>query len=166
MTTSDWTAIAAIGASVIFFVGNLIFNYYTNKQNIKAKRADIATEKSIDAFREVVEAFQVFKACIYYDDYKGAIEADQSIINILRKYCFYFPGPFYYNEFIRIYSEFERYISDKGMPKLIEKYKDNFEITNTEFNDIVTSLQKHVGLKVVEDPYKNPFSVMNSDPKL
>ena len=55
MQPSDWIAIAALAASVIISIAGFWFNYKTNQENIKARRADIAVEKSIEAFRELIE---------------------------------------------------------------------------------------------------------------
>ena len=55
MEASDWIAIAALGATVIVSIVGYAFNYLTNKDNIRAKRAEIVMERNVEAFREVAE---------------------------------------------------------------------------------------------------------------
>ena len=51
MASSDWIAIGALIVAIV----SIVFNYLTNKENIKARRAEIAVENSFEAFREVIE---------------------------------------------------------------------------------------------------------------
>jgi hypothetical protein len=60
MSPSDWIAIAALGASVLISIAGFFFSYFTQKENIKARRAEIVAEKSIEVFRELVEKMNEF----------------------------------------------------------------------------------------------------------
>jgi len=44
----------ALLVSVFISILGFVFNYYNNQQNIKARRAEIVTENSLEAFRELV----------------------------------------------------------------------------------------------------------------
>jgi hypothetical protein len=50
MTPSDWIAIGAL----VVAIASIVFNYLTNRENIKARRVEIVTEKSVEIFREFV----------------------------------------------------------------------------------------------------------------
>ena len=68
MTPTDWIALTAIITSLLIAIGGSIvslivsvvgfwLSYKTNNENIKARRAQIAAEKSVEAYREIVEKF-------------------------------------------------------------------------------------------------------------
>jgi hypothetical protein len=55
MTSSDIIAIVAIVMSALVSIVSASISYLNNKQNISAKRSEIALEKRMEAFRDVVE---------------------------------------------------------------------------------------------------------------
>jgi hypothetical protein len=55
MNNSDIIALAAIIMSAIISVTSTVAAYFINKSNIQAKRSEIALEKRLEAFREVIE---------------------------------------------------------------------------------------------------------------
>jgi hypothetical protein len=61
MNSSDIIAIIAITTSAIMSIAVALIGYFTNKANIRAKRSEIALEKRLDAFREIVEKWGVLK---------------------------------------------------------------------------------------------------------
>jgi len=50
MTPSDWIDLGPLAVAL----ASMVFIFLTNSQNIRAKRADLITEKSVDAFVEFV----------------------------------------------------------------------------------------------------------------
>jgi Zn-finger domain-containing protein len=54
MTSSDIIAIVAIAASTIVSITSAYISYQNNKANLLAKKSEIAFEKRLDAFRDVV----------------------------------------------------------------------------------------------------------------
>lgn len=58
-TPDNWITIAALFITPLVTIAGFIFSYVTNQANIKAKRADIITEKSIEVFREFVERLNI-----------------------------------------------------------------------------------------------------------
>ena len=65
MNNSDYIAIIAIIMSAIISVASTIFTYLMNKVNIHAKRSEIAFEKRLQAFQEIVEHIGKIKKYIY-----------------------------------------------------------------------------------------------------
>jgi len=55
MTASDIIAIVAIVISAIVSVASAIISYMNNKNNIEAKRSEIAFEKRLEAFSGIVK---------------------------------------------------------------------------------------------------------------
>ena len=61
MTSSDIIAIVAIVSSAMVSAISAYISFKNNKANIEAKRAEIAFEKRIEAFKEFVETMGKFK---------------------------------------------------------------------------------------------------------
>ncbi|MBI5352027.1 MAG: hypothetical protein HZB50_05265 [Chloroflexi bacterium] len=61
MNSSDIIAIIAIVTSAILSIAVALIGYFTNKANIRARRSEIALEKRLEAFREIVEKCGVLK---------------------------------------------------------------------------------------------------------
>jgi hypothetical protein len=90
MEASDWIAIAALGASVIISIAGFWFNYKTNKENIRARRADLVTEKSIDAYREIVGMLEAVSIHAYRHEYEEARAALEKVDKSYRSNRVYF----------------------------------------------------------------------------
>lgn len=60
MTTSETIATIAIITSSLISIVSLSISYFINKSNIRARRSEIAFEKRIEAFREMMEKIRRF----------------------------------------------------------------------------------------------------------
>jgi len=55
MNNSDIIALVAVVTGTIISVTSTLVSFFTNKTNIQARRSEIAFEKRLEAFREIVE---------------------------------------------------------------------------------------------------------------
>lgn len=101
-TPDNWIAFAAIFASVLVSLAGFFFSYFTNRANIKAKRAEIVTKKNVEAFRELVEILSgitnsinglldVTDPLIVNARVKEAAEKALELNTLHKKYRIYFP---------------------------------------------------------------------------
>lgn len=65
MTSPDIIAIVAIAASTIVSITSAYISYQNNKANLVAKKSEIAFEKRLDAFRDVVEGAAKYVDFLY-----------------------------------------------------------------------------------------------------
>ena len=80
MEPSDWIAIAALAASVIISIAGFWFNYKTNQENIKAKRAELVAEKSVEVYREMIGKLNV----LVYEQVDSPSEISKSVTDCLQ----------------------------------------------------------------------------------
>jgi len=104
MTPSDWIAAGALAVAFISILVNLL----VHKDNIKARRAELVTEKSIEAYRDLVENLYRIEANIFIfriaegfseskekvDDnlLPDAVEAADECYKLIERYRVYFPS--------------------------------------------------------------------------
>ena len=120
----------------------------TNKQNIKARRADIATEKSIEAYREFVE-----KAIdIPLVEFAAMEDAIFEWTTVYQKNRLYFPKSIS-NDFYDVLSEWTNLIENKKNDKLTEdEVQQIYRNCTTKLGGVIDNIQKHIGLETEEKP--------------
>lgn len=92
MTPSDWIALGALAVAA----ASIVFGYLTNKANIKARRAEIAMEKSIEAYCEIVEKIITLRRAtvsklFISKDKQSAYKASLDCTDAINKYRFLLP---------------------------------------------------------------------------
>lgn len=105
MNPSDWIAVGALFVAV----AGIFFGYLTNRANIKARRAEIAAEYTMEAFRKLVENIRVVEsstsASLFIDgvptplrfkieESKGvqAAQAARECMEFVTQYGLYYPN--------------------------------------------------------------------------
>ena len=176
MSSADWIAIAAICSSLLIAVAGFLvsvvgffFNYMTNKENIKARRAEIVTEKSIEIVTE--KSIEVYRELL---EYIGLLrinialfkrKLDTTILNhtlsrasdlqsFIVKNFFYLPYAISDDlldtiETIRVISKVA--LEERGEKLVIAKEWDSVLKT---LNRLTTRAQNHLEVKVKENPTK------------
>ena len=150
MTSSDWIAIGALVVACL----SIISNYLTNRENIKARRAEAVTEKSLEIYRQLLERLN-------------------SVINLGSDTDL---TPDKTREFNNAYNEFSQFANANilfipssialeldnmqdaignlvdAKNKAYESEKDfvwleKYEIANKQYEKLVSKLQEYIGLK-------------------
>ena len=83
MTSPDIIAIVAIVVSAIVSIISVVTTFRVNKANIEAKRSEIAFEKRLDAFREIVEKIGEVRYFLHYS--KANLKTDDEMKNFIHE---------------------------------------------------------------------------------
>jgi hypothetical protein len=134
-----------LGGLIVAFV-SVLFSYLSNRENIKARRAEIVTEKSIEAFRDLVEKLNLFVLEKSVNKQGGKLgfgielpqKARDDLFEIYYKYGLYFPGTIRKD----ILS-----LADSFTPR--SEIKDN-TIAITKAQRLIDRIQKHLGIETKE----------------
>lgn len=146
MNPSDWISIVAICTSLVIALGGFVFNYMTNKENLKARRIDIVTENSIEAFRELVEKLNLFilertldeqgdKLGIRVELPHGAVD---DLFHTYSKYGLYYPSTIG-QDILSLANSFSRK----------SEFKDN-NVALPKARELIDRIQKHLGVETEE----------------
>ena len=161
MTPSDWIAVGALFVAV----ASMIFGYLTNRANIKARRAEIATEYTIEAFRKLVENIRVVEtstsASLFIDGVptplrfkieeskgKQAAEAAIECMEFVIQYGVYFP-----NTIVNSAYEVLQQWGDLGEDRDGEWNEENYEVliaAHEKTARLIERIQKHIGVEPKE----------------
>jgi len=161
MTPSDWIA---LGALFVAFAG-IIFGYLTSRANIKARRAEIAIENSLEAFRKLVENIRVVEsstsASLFIDGVptplrfkieeskgKQAAEAALECMEFVTQYGIYFPNTIVDSAF-----EVLQQWGDLGDNKGGEWSEEDYEsliAAHEKTVKLIERIQKHIGVEPKE----------------
>ena len=82
-----WTTIGALVIAAI----SLVSNHLTNKDNLRSRRENIVKEKSIEAYRSLVQKFLILKFNIINKNISEAIKARNECFYTLIEYRLYLP---------------------------------------------------------------------------
>ena len=159
MTPSDWTAIGIAVTSLIISLVGFWLNYKTNQDNIKARRAEIVTEKSIEVYREFVEILNnisnILWSMVLFDESESEIskantqqwreKAADAMVNCLHfldKYRIYFPTTIH-GDFIKIFTRWGRVPdeADENVDKLMTSI-------SSDVKKLIERIQRHIGVDI------------------
>ena len=150
MEPSDWIAIVALAASAIISIAGFLFNYRTNRENIRARRADLVAEKSIEAYREVVERLRKVEVAVRVEgNLDDAIELWKSLVDASHKYSFYFPTTIS-NDFSDIlYNELEEILHEERVSDGVhDELEDaDWQIVRSKLDVLLFRMQKYMGME-------------------
>lgn len=151
MAPSDWIAIIVIGASILTTAANLLYNYKTNQNNIKARRSDISIEKSLEAYREIVEVIIKLQNKLNMDELEGEEEkkkyygelddAYHEGQSVFHRYRYYLPKTFA-RKFYIIFSESYNLLRTRNFDL------ENITMISENFDTLVERLQKYAGIDI------------------
>lgn len=151
MESSDYIAISAIIATgIVAYIGHL-----TNKENIKARLSEIAFEKRLEAFREIVEKCGVLKRLgsrskvfssgnkermnIYEKELRIALE---DFYNVYQKQRVYFPPSI--EKIVNTYGNIT-FDFVKKQAHTTENTQKWFKNIQKKEKELVTEIQKFIG---------------------
>lgn len=158
MEPSDWISISALAASVIISLAGFWFNYKTSKENIRARRAEIVTEKSVDTYRELVEKMGKIETYIaeieMENPSKGFEEKQAQLTNklsdlqeFLDKHRVYFPKTISKRLF-HLLLQFHKFLSRYRTGDRGEELLDLWATINIEFESNLEQIQKQIGVEI------------------
>jgi hypothetical protein len=161
MTPSDWIAVGALFVAV----AGIIFGYLTNRAHLKARRAEIATEYTLEAFRKLVENIRVVEsstsASLFIDGVptplrfkieeskgKQAAEAALECMELVTKYGVYFPNTIVESAF-EVLQEWGELGDNKG-GEWNEKDYELLIAVHEKTARLIERIQKHIGIEPKE----------------
>ena len=153
MEPSDWIALAALAASVIISIAGFWFNYKTNKENIRARRTEIVTEKSIEAYREVVEKITALVLEVGNGvngsesarQFRKTLELfEKDAKKTVAKYILYLPGSVG-SDFTAVLNSLHELVENKSSFSVEDQKK--FEMIINEYGNLLERVQKFIGLE-------------------
>lgn len=144
MTPSDWIALGALAVAA----ASIIFGYLNNQANIKARRAEIAIENSIEAYREVVEKLHTLlievDRCRAEDINQVSTKTDNFLL-VFYKYRLYFPREMG-QEIVELTNEIHSLFSKTDA--VTEDDHKKFDGIMERLRNFIERLQDHIGLEV------------------
>jgi hypothetical protein len=147
MTSSDIITITAIVVSAIISIMSIYISFVTNKQNISAKRKEIALEKQLEAFSTLQNAVQEIAKLILSLDEKPNQSIDQ---NFLKKLKIAHDIFIQKHDLLRIYipKKFDSALEKISIPtyKLLAPNGETDEETNNYLREIILAQDKFVTL--------------------
>ena len=161
MTPLEWIAIGALFVAAI----SMIFGYLTNRANLKARRTEIATEHSLEAFRKLVEYLRVVETSTSADLFTGGVsiplrfkikeskgkpaaEAALECMELVTKYGVYFPNTIVESAF-EVLQEWGNLGDDKGR-EWNEKDYESLVAAHEKTAWLIERIQKHIGIEPKE----------------
>ena len=151
MNSSDIIAIVAIVISAIVSVLSAFISYKNNKANIESKRVEMAFERRLEAFREILEAMGVLRMFMSenYPLYRG--RGDEFFSELRKQYYKFFSTyqklRFFIPPSLRDgFSEYSRFVFDFIDRQDFGKVREfGDELRDKEY-EITNALQKFLGL--------------------
>ena len=151
MTSSDIIAIVAIVISAIVSVISAVIAFKNNKANIEARRVEMAYERRMESFREILEAMGVLRMFMSenYPLYRG--KHDEFFAELRKEYYKFFSTyqklRFFIPPSLREgFSEYSRFVFDfidRGDYGKVREFGD--ELRDKEY-EITNALQKFLGM--------------------
>jgi hypothetical protein len=142
MEPSDWIAIVAL----VVAAGSIFFNHLTNRENIKARRAEIVVEKSMEAYREIAEKIQAIRPAttgkVLTENSQLAFDAIEDCVNTIQKYRFFLPKEIS-RELRHKTSTIDLLIREKAVFHNASGLASQIE----EIEPLIESMQKHLGIE-------------------
>jgi len=145
MTPSDWVAIGALIVAAI----TILFNYLIHKDNIRARREDLTKEKSIEAYRDLIEKFLLLKLSIIDKNLAQAIKARNECFYSVLEHRLYLPKTLH-DDIGNVLRKFMKYIKNNNDDQVIIVEPEQWRQANAELNTIIERLQKHIGVETEE----------------
>lgn len=164
MFPPDWTsdnviaAIAIVASAVVAILttaANLVYNYITTQQKIQARRSELVAEKSIEAYREIVEILEWFLSEYTSTEWlteKGEAKAWELVLEgkkLHTKYSVYFPNTisshyfFVLGLWLKIYTK-------KHKKDDVEELTKMMHSASNETMNLKELIQKHIGVETKE----------------
>lgn len=156
-TPDNWIAFAAICASVIVSVAGFFFSFFTNRANIKARRIEIVTEKSIEAYRELVGILEWFVSgyssseWLTEDGSKKAREMVNECLELHTKYSVYFPRTIS-RDIFKVLGMWHDAITFKSKQDNLNEFVKLMHHATNETINLKRRIQKHIGVETKEQP--------------
>jgi hypothetical protein len=151
MNSSDIIAIVAIVISAIVSVISAVIAFKNNKANIEARRVEMAYERRMEAFREILEAMGVLRMFMSenYPLYRG--KPDEFFSELRKQYYKFFSTyqklRFFVPPSLRDnFTEYSRFVFDfidRQDFGQVREFGD--ELRDKEY-EIINALQKFLGL--------------------
>ncbi len=164
MNSSDWIAVGALFVAI----AGILFGYLTNRANIRARRAEIATEYTLDAFRKLVENIRVVESSasaslltdgvptpLRYkiDESKGlqAAQAARACMEFVTQYGVYFPNTIVDSayEVLQLWGD----LGDNQGGEWNEERYQSLIAAHEKTARLIERIQKHIGVEP-EEPLK------------
>ena len=148
MNSSDIIAIVAIITSLIISVTSTGVSYFINRNNIQAKRSEIAFERRLDGFREIIEKIGNIRTLLVessvanindsQDDFKKALS---DFYFAYRKNLVFLPPHIADKE-----TEYGKAIDEIIRYEYSYENIDNFYVEHKKYeNQIIDEMQKFIG---------------------
>ena len=146
MSNSDIIALIAVLTSAIIAVTTSLVSYFINKSNLQAKRSEIAFEKRLEAFREIVDQTGLISRKIgninskdKYDKEKNELgKIESSFYQVYRKNLVFLP-PSIDRNVVKFGNLLQSYIYD--------------DYTDEKANSLLNNMAK-AQLKIIDDMQK------------
>ena len=161
MTPSEWIAVGALFVAVV----TVIFGYLTNRANIRARRIEIATANSLEAFRKLVENIRVVEtntsASLFVDGVptplrfrieeskgKQAAQAALECMEFVTQYGIYFPNTIVDGTFEVLQQWVD--LSDSKGDEWNEKNYESLIAAHEKTARLIERVQNHRGIEPKE----------------
>lgn len=152
MNSSDIIAIVAIVISAIVSVLSAYISLKNNKANIEARRLEMAFEKRLEAFREILEGMGNFRR--FVSENRNSLQSDnpEEYFAKLREQYYKFFSTYQKLRFYippnarQIFTDYARFVLDYINRKDSEHTKDFGAQLRDKENEITDLLQKFLGL--------------------
>lgn len=161
MTPSDWIAIGAL----VVAVAGILFGYLINRANIKARRAEIAAEYTLEAFRQLVENIRVVEsstsASLFIDgvptplrfkieESKGrdAADAARACMEFVTQYSVYFPNTIVESAFEVLQGWGD--LGDNQSGEWNDEHYQSLVAAHEKTARLIERIQKHIGIEPQE----------------
>lgn len=146
MTPSDFIALGAL----IVAAFTILFNYLINKENLRAKRENIAKEKSVEAYRKLIEKFLLLKFKILNKNLSQAINARDDCFYALLENRLYLPRQLH-DDIGDVLRKFMKYTDVKNVDAIEGMDPDRWRQINEDLNKLIERLQIHIGVETEEN---------------
>jgi len=161
MNPSDWIAVGALFVAV----AGILFGYLTNRANIRARRAEIAAEYTLEAFRALVENIRTVESStsaslfidgvptplrFKIDESKGvqAAQAARECMEFVTQYGVYFPNTIV-NSTYELLQEWGALSDGKGGEWKEEDYA-SLTAAHEKTSRLIERIQAHLGVEPAE----------------
>lgn len=150
MTPSDWIAIGALIVAAL----SIFSNYLINMENNTARRENITKEKSVEAYRELIEKFLILKFKIINKNLMQAIKARDDCFYSVLEHRLYLPEKLH-DDVGTVLRKFMKYTKFNIGDPIEEIDPEDWRQACLELNKIIERLQKHIGVETEEKYEKN-----------
>ena len=143
----NWIAIGGLAVAAL----GILVPYFTTKAIIRARRIEIVTEKSIEAYREMAEKMIDLTDAILFSEFEQANALRVECLKIIGRYRFYYPlslgkeiDDFIRNKTKTVQDRFENRYRAGGLKDEDKPLVDNMA---KEFQKLIKRLQEYAGVK-------------------